>query len=132
MNKIACMNPGNFCKQDLYKPAPINFLCNFPFPFHLTLVQGRLSVLGRTNFQGLGGCYLVGVAMVPVICAYRPAAVCASVWCAHQCSVRIRSSCRTANSCNKQVSESSNTRLKPRLEGKQRLIDHHHHHGDKC
>ena len=26
-----------------------------------------------------------------------------------------------------QVSESSNTRLKPRLEGKQRSIDHHHH-----
>ena len=41
---------------------------------------------------------------------------------AHQCSVRIRSSCRTSKRCNKQVSESSNTRLKPRLEGKQQSI----------
>ena len=37
------------------------------------------------------------------------------------------SSCRTSNSCNKQVSESSNARLKPRLKGKQRSIDHHQH-----
>ena len=56
------------------------------------------------------------VILVGVVICYWPAPR------AHQCSMRIRSSYRTSNSCNKQVSESSNTRLNPRLEGKQQSI----------
>ena len=63
--------------------------------------------------------------LVDVVIWYRPAP------CAHQYSVRIRSSCRTSNSCNNQVSGTSNARMNPRLEGKQRSINHHHHNGYK-
>jgi len=99
---------------------------------HITLNQGRRKRsgwfgLGRTNFWSLVGVVICNrLILMGVVVCYRPARH------AHQCSVQIRSSCRMSNSCNKQVSESSNTRLKLRLEGKQRSINHHHHHGYKC
>ena len=87
------------------------------------------SGLGRTNFQSL-----VGVVICDRLILVGVVMCCWPAWRVHQCSVWIRNSCRTLNSCNKQVSESSNrnARLKPKLKGKQWSIDHHHHHGYKC
>ena len=84
--------------------------------------QSGWSGFGRTNVRSLVGVVICDrLILVGVVVCYRP------TQCAHQCSVWIQSSWRTSNSYNKQVSESLNTRLKPRLEGKQRPIDHHHH-----
>ena len=91
----------------------------------LDRTKSRLQKAVRKTFKNVRS--LVGVVirnrliLVGVVICYRPTQR------ARQCSVWIQSSWRMSNSYNKQVSESLNTRLKPRLEGKQRSIDHHHH-----
>ena len=117
-------DPGSHNCIDLWTPSSLELYgCGDSFmdlgttTGKYTTGQGRRKRsgwygLGRTNFRSL-----LGVA----ICD-RDIGGCGNMLSAR---AACGSSCRTSKSCNKQLSGSSNARIKPRLKGKQRSIDHH-------
>ena len=50
MNKIACMNPGKVCKQDLYKPHAVDFYVQFSIPIPFDPCSWALGCMDATGW----------------------------------------------------------------------------------